>query len=193
LARNPPNGLDDVPFRYGKFNTTDELWTDADEKRQEIAAYYACISYIDTCVGIMLDALNSSGREQNTIVCLWGGHGMHLGEHGLWRKYTLFENAARVPFLIASPGVSKEGAVCKRPVELIDMYPTLADLSSRRRKVSSLPGHRETRPTRSRPCSTVWPQDRCDYFAGFFLPLVGFLLLPLRRRLAALRACWLFR
>jgi len=128
LPKNPPDDLADVPFTYSRFNTTDEQWCDADEKRQEIAAYYATISYIDTCVGILLDALRKAGRERTTVVCLWGDHGMHLGEHGLWRKYTLFENAARVPFLIAAPGVAKEGAVCKRPVELIDMYPTLADL-----------------------------------------------------------------
>ena len=128
LPEVPPDDLADVPCTYPVFNWSDERWTDADEKRQEIAAYYATISYIDACVGILLDALKRSGRERNTIVCLWGDHGMHLGEHGLWRKYTLFENAARVPFILAAPGVAKEGALCKRPVELIDMYPTLADL-----------------------------------------------------------------
>ena len=128
LPTVPPDDLADVPFTYPVFNWSDERWTNEAEKRGEIAAYYATISYIDTCVGILLDALKKSGRERNTIVCLWGDHGMHLGEHGLWRKYTLFENAARVPFLIAAPGVAKEGAVCRRPVELIDMYPTMADL-----------------------------------------------------------------
>lgn len=128
LPQVPDNDLADVPYRYGTFNTTDELWCSPDETRQEIAAYYATISYIDTCVGILLDALREAGRERNTVVCLWGDHGMHLGEHGLWRKYTLFENACRVPLVIAAPGVAKEGAACRRPVELIDMYPTLADL-----------------------------------------------------------------
>jgi arylsulfatase A-like enzyme len=75
-----------------------------------------------------MDALEKSGRRDNTIVCLWGDHGMHMGEHFLFRKYTLFENATRVPFIIAAPGAAKAGAVCRRPVELIDIYPTLADL-----------------------------------------------------------------
>lgn len=128
LPENPKNDLADVPFEYAHFNTTDDKWLNEDEKRQAIAAYYACISYIDTCVGILMDALKKSGREDDTIVCLWGDHGMHLGEHYLFRKYTLFENSTRVPFIIAAPGAARAGSICKRPVELIDIYPTLADL-----------------------------------------------------------------
>ncbi|MBA7620417.1 Ulvan-active sulfatase [subsurface metagenome] len=136
LPKNLENDLADVPHEYSASNTTDDKWLNEDEKRQVIAAYYACISYIDTCVGILMSALKQAGRQNNTIVCLWGDHGMHLGEHFLWRKYTLFENAARVPFIIAAPGVAKSGppnprragAVCYRPVELIDIYPTLVDL-----------------------------------------------------------------
>jgi iduronate 2-sulfatase len=128
LPKNPKNDLGDVPHEYSTFNTTDDRWLSEDEKREVIAAYYACISYVDTCVGILTDALKQAGQQDNTIVCLWGDHGMHLGEHLLWRKYTLFENAARVPFIIVAPGTAKAGAVCDRPVELIDIYPTLADL-----------------------------------------------------------------
>ncbi|MHC4540987.1 MAG: sulfatase, partial [Planctomycetota bacterium] len=128
LAKNPEDDLADVPHEYSSFNTTDDRWLNDSEKRQVLAAYYACISYIDACVGVIMNALKQSGRQDNTIVCLWGDHGMHLGEHLLWRKYTLFENAARVPFVMAAPGVAKAGAACNRLVELIDMYPTLADL-----------------------------------------------------------------
>lgn len=128
LPKNPENDLADVPHEYSSFNTTDDRWLSKQEKRQVTAAYYACISYIDTCVGILIDALKQTGRLNNTVVCLWGDHGMHLGEHFLWRKYTLFENAARVPFIMVAPGVTKTGAVCRRPVELLDIYPTLADL-----------------------------------------------------------------
>jgi len=128
LPTNPPNDLADVPHEYSTFNTTDDRWLNAAEKRQVIAAYYACISYIDACIGTIIGALKQAGREDNTVVCVWGDHGMHLGEHYLWRKYTLFENAARVPFVIAAPGTAKAGSVCNRLVELIDIYPTLADL-----------------------------------------------------------------
>lgn len=129
LPKNPENDLADVPHEYSAFNTTDDRWLSKAEKRQAIAAYYACISYVDACVGIITDALRETGKENETIVCLWGDHGMHLGEHLLFRKYTLFENAARVPLVIAAPGVARAGAVCKRMVELIDTYPTLADLA----------------------------------------------------------------
>jgi len=128
LPNNPPNDLDDVPHKYSAFNTTDDKWLNEKEKRRVIAAYYACISYIDACVGVITDALKQTGRQDNTIICLWGDHGMHLGEHFLWRKLTLFENAARVPFIIVAPGQAKSSVLCNRPVELIDVYPTLADL-----------------------------------------------------------------
>ncbi|MBN2131840.1 MAG: sulfatase [Sedimentisphaerales bacterium] len=128
LPQNPKDDLADVPHEYSIFNTTDDRWLTVDEKREVIAAYYATISYIDACVGVLMDALEQPGRLANTIVCLWGDHGMHMGEHTLFRKYTLFENAARVPFVIAAPGVARQGAVCRQPVELLDIYPTLVDL-----------------------------------------------------------------
>ncbi|MCP4262108.1 MAG: sulfatase, partial [Planctomycetes bacterium] len=128
LAKSPANDLADVPFQYSSFNTTDDRWLDETEKKQVLSAYYACVSFIDACVGVILDALKESGRWENTVICLWGDHGMHLGEHFLWRKYTLFEGSTRVPFLIVAPGISKSGATCKRVVELVDIYPTLVDL-----------------------------------------------------------------
>jgi iduronate 2-sulfatase len=123
-----PNGCRRSITSHAVFNTADARWLSADEQREEIAAYYACISYVDACLGVMLDALTESGREDRTIVCVWGDHGMHLGEHGLFRKATVFDGATRVPFLIAAPGTAKAGAACTRPTELIDMYPTLAEL-----------------------------------------------------------------
>jgi uncharacterized sulfatase len=128
LPENPKDDLADVPHEYSMFNTTDDRWLTEQEKREVLAAYYATISYVDACVGRLLEALKQAGRQEDTIVCLWGDHGMHMGEHGLFRKYTLFENAARVPFMIAAPGMARAGAVCHRPVELLDIYPTLADL-----------------------------------------------------------------
>jgi len=129
LPENPENDLTDVPHKYSTFNTTDDRWLSKAEKRQVIAAYYACISYVDTCVGIIMNALKQAGKEDETIVCLWGDHGMHMGEHFLFRKYTLFENAAHVPLVIAAPGAAQTGRVCNRMVELIDMYPTLTELA----------------------------------------------------------------
>ena len=129
LPRFPEDDLAHCPRRHSVFNTTDQKWLNDDEKREVIAAYYACISYVDYCVGKVMDALRESGREKDTFVVLWGDHGMHLGEHGLWRKATLFEEATRVPLIMAAPWLSSGGTPCTRPTELVDIYPTVADFA----------------------------------------------------------------
>lgn len=90
--------------------------------------YYACISYTDTQVGRVLDALEKEGLADNTIIVLWGDHGWQLGEHGLWEKHTNFEIATRAPLLISVPHQKTAGQKCDAPVEFVDVYPTLADL-----------------------------------------------------------------
>lgn len=97
-------------------------------EREALAAYYACSSYIDAQVGILTEALSKSGLLANTIVILFSDHGFHLGEHGCWSKYTLFEQATRVPFLISIPGKTDSGATTESLVELVDVLPTLCDL-----------------------------------------------------------------
>ena len=91
--------------------------------------YYACISYTDTQIGRLLDALDQNGLADNTIIVLWGDHGWQLGEHGLWHKHTNFEIAARAPLLICVPGSKNAGRKCDAPVEFIDVYPTLSELA----------------------------------------------------------------
>lgn len=98
------------------------------EAAQSILAYYAAISFVDAQVGRVLKALDRLGLRENTTVVLWGDNGYHLGEHGLWKKQSLFEGSARIPLIIAGAGVTSRGRVCKRTVELLDIYPTLADL-----------------------------------------------------------------
>jgi len=90
-------------------------------------AYFASISFVDAQVGKVLEALDRPSLADNTIVVLFGDHGWSLGEHGQWQKQLLFEEVARVPFMIALPKAQAKG-VCTRPVELVDIYPTLADL-----------------------------------------------------------------
>ena len=93
-----------------------------------VSGYLASMAFADACVGRVLDALDASPHAKNTIVVLWGDHGWHLGEKLHWRKFTLWEEACRCPLMIAAPGVTKPGGVCTRPVNLMDIYPTLIDL-----------------------------------------------------------------
>jgi iduronate 2-sulfatase len=118
IANIPPIALTCNPLNYG---------LDPQKLRIFKRAYFASISFVDAQVGKVLDALERLKLADNTIVVIWGDHGWSLGEHGQWQKMLLFEEVARVPFMIAMPK-SKVTGVCRRTVELVDMYPTLADL-----------------------------------------------------------------
>lgn len=98
-----------------------------DLTRHLIHGYYAATSYMDACAGKVLEALEANGLAGNTVVVLWGDHGWHLGDHGMWCKHTNFEQAARIPLIVALPG--KSGTVSTALVETVDLYPTLAELA----------------------------------------------------------------
>ena len=89
-------------------------------------AYYACVTYVDTLLGRLLDELDRLELRENTIVIVWGDHGWQLGEHGMWDKHSTFETSAHVPLLISVPG--QKAARTDALVEFVDIYPTLADL-----------------------------------------------------------------
>lgn len=97
-------------------------------QRELIHGYYACIAYIDAQIGAILDELETLNIADNTIVALWGDHGFHLGDHGLWCKHTNYEQATRVPLIISAPD-GKGGQLNTMPVELTDLFPTLCQLA----------------------------------------------------------------
>ena len=94
-------------------------------------AYLACVSYVDAQIGKMISALEKEGLRENTIIIVWSDHGWHLGDMGIWGKATNYEIATRVPLLIWTPDMPKgsQGKTTDALVELVDMYPTLAELS----------------------------------------------------------------
>lgn len=99
-----------------------------DKQRELIHGYMACVSYVDAQIGKLLDALEDKGELENTVIVLWGDHGFHLGDHTEWCKHSNFEQATRIPFMFAGPGVAKKQK-SHHPVNLVDLFPTVFDLA----------------------------------------------------------------
>ncbi len=96
--------------------------------RRWLQAYLACIAFVDEQLGKILDALDASPYRDNTIVVFTSDNGFHMGEKEFLFKDTLWEEAGRIPLIVNAPGVARAGTICRRPVSLIDLYPTLVDL-----------------------------------------------------------------
>ena len=91
--------------------------------------YAACVSYADAQVGRLMKQLSEIGMTDNTIVVLWGDHGWHLGEHGVWGKHTLFEESLHSPLIIRRPGIKQPGVATPAVVETLSIFPTLCELA----------------------------------------------------------------
>ncbi|MCP4175971.1 MAG: sulfatase [Fuerstiella sp.] len=117
----PAAALASTP-EWPNFGTTER------QARECILAYDACVSFADAQVGRLLNAVDDLGLSDNTLVVLWGDHGYHLGEHGLWRKNSLYEESARAPLILAGPGIVPVSHKCEAVVEFVDIYPTVAQL-----------------------------------------------------------------
>ncbi|MGB1369911.1 MAG: sulfatase-like hydrolase/transferase [Flavobacteriaceae bacterium] len=97
----------------------------SDEFQKElIHGYYASTSFIDAQIGKIVDKLKETGLHKNTIIVIWGDHGWHLGDHGLWNKHSNFEQATRSPLVIFDPRVNEKIQI-KSPTEFVDIFPTL--------------------------------------------------------------------
>ncbi|EDM28511.1 iduronate-2-sulfatase [Lentisphaera araneosa HTCC2155] len=132
LPKTLANDRDDIISDKGKplyaLSTTWERFEKADKHKEVVQAYMANVSFVDDCLGVLLEGLNKSKYADNTIVILWGDHGWHLGEKQRYGKTLLWQESARVPMMIKVPGVTPKSKRCNGVVNLIDMYPTLADL-----------------------------------------------------------------
>jgi arylsulfatase A-like enzyme len=130
---NRPNLWESIPEdamtkRFAAFGF--ELGEENDILRREyIQAYHACISFIDTQIGHVMDQLKKEKLWDNTIVVLTSDHGYHVGDHFLWGKVSLFDIGTRVPFIIRTPHLAQKNSKSDTMVELIDIFPTLADLA----------------------------------------------------------------
>jgi len=125
------NDLDDVPLigrQMAKPQGDHAKVLKHNQWRKAVQGYLASISFVDTCVGRVIEALDKSDYADNTIIVLWSDHGWHLGEKLHWRKFALWEEATHNVLMAVVPGVTRPGQRCSRPVTMLDIYPTLIEL-----------------------------------------------------------------
>lgn len=126
------NDLDDVPpagIAMAKPTGDHAAMLQSGRWKEAVQAYLATITFCDAMVGRLIDGFEKSVYKDNTIVCLWSDHGWHLGEKEHWRKFALWEEATRAPYIWVVPGVTRPDGVCQSPVDYMQIYPTLCDLT----------------------------------------------------------------
>lgn len=143
LADNPYQPIDAPDASMHNFGELRNMYADTplegsipdDLARRLVHGYYASVSYSDAQIMKLLDTLEETGLAENTIVVLWGDHGYHLGEHGLWCKHATYDRTMNAPLIVKVPWI--EGGVKTSAItEFIDIYPTLCELAG-----LPLPGH----------------------------------------------------
>lgn len=98
-------------------------------KRTLLHGYYAAVSFMDAQLGRVLDELEAQDLTQQTLIVLWGDHGWHLGDHGMWTKHTNYEQANRIPLIFVAPGIAAPASSTRQPAETVDVLPTLVELA----------------------------------------------------------------
>jgi arylsulfatase A-like enzyme len=135
LPKTITEDLKDIPSygvdltREKHVSPTHEWVTENDQWKPMVQSYLACVSFVDAQVGRVLDALDKGQYGDNTYIVLFSDHGFHIGEKERHAKRSLWEDGARVPMMIVGPGIPK-GQICNKPVQLLDIYPTLLELSN---------------------------------------------------------------
>jgi arylsulfatase A-like enzyme len=132
IPKSSPDYLRTIPIPAAKSVRAkkNQINLEQDLAKEIKQAYYATISFVDAQVGRIINKLKQTGLDKNTIVVFTSDHGYHMGEHGHWQKQTLFNNATKVPLIINVPGEDYTSKISKSPVELIDIFPTLMDLTN---------------------------------------------------------------
>lgn len=128
----PPNFLERHPFDNGEFTIRDEMlegWPRRPHAIQRhLADYYACIAHLDAQIGRVLETLRDTGLEDDTLIVFASDNGLAIGSHGLMGKQNLYEHSVRVPLVFAGPGLPA-GQRCATPCYLLDVFPTLCELT----------------------------------------------------------------
>jgi len=132
LPTVPADDLQDIPAagrRIARYRGDEWEYLKRQKRwREAVQAYLASISFADSLVGQLMASLERGPHAEDTIVVLWSDHGWHLGEKHHWHKFTLWEEATRVPLIVVAPNVTQPNARTSKPVGLIDLYPTLVEL-----------------------------------------------------------------
>ena len=131
LPKVPKNDLDDIPdagIKMARPEGDHAKIIQSGRWKEAVQAYLATIHFADAQLGRLIDALDASPHKKNTIICLWSDHGWHLGEKQHWRKFALWEEATKAPMIWVVPGVTPKHGVCSRPIDYMNVYPTLIDL-----------------------------------------------------------------
>jgi iduronate 2-sulfatase len=133
LPLNKDNQLKNLPETSQRLAHLPQMpqmdWMKQEQRwEKSVQAYLASTTFVDHCVGMVLEALQNSSYAENTIIILWSDHGYHMGEKGIWSKHTLWERSTRIPMIIVRPNVEYPILV-NRPVNHMDIYPTLIELA----------------------------------------------------------------
>jgi len=133
ITRPPEGAPDFAPTNWSELRQYSDIPDTGplppERQRELIHGYHAATSYMDAQLGRVIAELDRTGLAKNTIIVLWGDHGWHLGDHGMWCKHTNYEQAAHLPLMVVAPGVTKAGTRVRGLVETVDLYPTLCELA----------------------------------------------------------------